>query len=113
MTIETEDGRKDDGGRFQRGHRGLSNFRRGQARAGGCKQIWADAGDEWMHLELFRSSLLDLEHTFIVYGTVMEGTANRIAAEKLQLAIVGQWEHLVVPIRADNTVSDEDLRVTM
>jgi hypothetical protein len=52
----------------------------------------------------------DLPHTTIVYGSRVEGVANRIAAEKLQEAIVEQWEHLVVPIKADTEITDDDLR---
>jgi Phospholipase B len=52
----------------------------------------------------------DLEHTLIIYGTRVEAVGNRIAAEKLRQAIVDQWEHLVVTIKADTEVSDDDLR---
>ena len=52
----------------------------------------------------------DLDHTLIIYGTRVEGAANRIAAEKLQQAIIDRWEHRMVPIRPDTMVSDDDLR---
>jgi len=54
--------------------------------------------------------LRDLDHTLIVYGIRVEGAANRIAAEKLQQAIIDRWEHRMVPIRPDTMVSDVDLR---
>ncbi|HEX4055773.1 MAG TPA: C45 family autoproteolytic acyltransferase/hydrolase [Tepidisphaeraceae bacterium] len=53
---------------------------------------------------------LDLAHTLIIYGTRVEAVANRIAAEKLQQAIIDQGEHAVVPIKPDTDVSDDDLR---
>jgi hypothetical protein len=52
----------------------------------------------------------DVEHTMIIYGTRVEGVANHIAAQKLQQGIVDQWEHLVVPVKADTEVSKDDLR---
>jgi hypothetical protein len=52
----------------------------------------------------------DLAHTLIIYGTRAEAVGNRIAAGKLQQAIVDQWEHLVVPIKADTEVGEDDLR---
>jgi hypothetical protein len=62
-------------------------------------------GWNWSSSAYFR----DLEHTLIVYGTRVDAIGNRIAAEKLQQAIVDQWEHLVVPIKPDTQVGDEDL----
>jgi hypothetical protein len=63
-------------------------------------------GWNWTAAGYFR----DLEHTLIIYGTRQEGVANEIAARKLQQGIVDQWEHLVVPIKADTVVTDDELR---
>jgi hypothetical protein len=52
----------------------------------------------------------DLEHTLIIYGTRTEPTANRIAAEKLQQAMIDQWEHATIPILPDTQVKEENLR---
>jgi len=52
----------------------------------------------------------DLEHTLIIYGTRVDAVANRIAAGKLQQAIVDQLWHAVVPVKSDTEVSDDDLR---
>ncbi|HSZ54398.1 MAG TPA: C45 family autoproteolytic acyltransferase/hydrolase [Tepidisphaeraceae bacterium] len=52
----------------------------------------------------------DLEHTLIVYGTQVEADANRIAAEKLQRAIIDHPQHLTVPFKSDSEVTDQDLR---
>jgi hypothetical protein len=52
----------------------------------------------------------DLNHTLIVYGTRAESDGNRIAADKLQQAIIDQWEHMVVPIKADTDVTEDDIR---
>ncbi|HEX4792348.1 MAG TPA: C45 family autoproteolytic acyltransferase/hydrolase [Humisphaera sp.] len=52
----------------------------------------------------------DLEHTLIIYGTKMEADANRIAAGKLQEAIIAQWQHAVVPIKSDTQATGADLR---
>ena len=52
----------------------------------------------------------DLEHALIVYGTQSEADGNRIAAEKLQRAIIDHPLHLIVPFKPDSQVTDEDLR---
>ncbi len=52
----------------------------------------------------------DLRNTLIIYGTRYEAVGNAIAAEKLQKAIIGQWEHQIVEIKADTSVTDDDLR---
>ena len=62
---------------------------------------WNWAAHTFMH---------DLRHTLIVYGTRSDAVANRIAAEKLQQAIVDRWEHESIRIEADTNVSEEDLR---
>jgi hypothetical protein len=52
----------------------------------------------------------DLQHTLIIYGTRVDAVANRIAAGKLQQAIVDQLWHAVVPVKSDTEVNDDDLR---
>jgi hypothetical protein len=66
-----------------------------------CTNGWVWAASSYMR---------DLDHTIIVYGTRVEATANRIAAEKLQQGIVDRWEHLQIPIKADTQVGDDELR---
>jgi hypothetical protein len=61
---------------------------------------WSWVGHAFIH---------DLQHTLIVYGTRADAVANRIAAEKLQQAIVDRWQHAVVRIEADSDVKEQDL----
>ena len=58
----------------------------------------------------FSGFLADLEHTLIVCGTQAELDGNRIAAEKLQRGIIDCPLHLIVPIKADSEVTEQDLR---
>jgi hypothetical protein len=52
----------------------------------------------------------DLEHALIVYGTQADVDANRIAAEKLQRSIIDHPQHLIVPMKPDSQVSEQDLK---
>ena len=65
-----------------------------------CTNGWIWGGESY---------LLDLDHTLIIYGTRVDSIGNQIAAQKLQRAIIQQWEHRIVPIKADTDVTDADL----
>ena len=52
----------------------------------------------------------ELEQTLIVYGTTDERATNREAAETLRRAIVELGSNITVSIRADNRVSEDDLK---
>jgi hypothetical protein len=52
----------------------------------------------------------ELQDALIVYGTADEVATNREAAEALQEAIRSRWSNLVVPIKTDKEVKDDDLK---
>jgi hypothetical protein len=52
----------------------------------------------------------ELEQTLIVYGTTDEVAANREAAESLQQAIRQEWSNVTIPVKADNDVTEEELK---
>jgi hypothetical protein len=52
----------------------------------------------------------ELEQTMIVYGTAGEQATNREAARALRQAIRAHGYNVTVPIRADNKVSDDELK---
>ncbi len=52
----------------------------------------------------------DLENTLILYGTLDETVANREAARKLQEVLRNREHDIVVPVKADTEVTEEELR---
>ncbi len=50
------------------------------------------------------------EKALIVYGTLKESQAQREAAEILQRQIARRWSNVTIPITADRTVSDDELK---
>ena len=56
------------------------------------------------------SFMHELDQTLIVYGTTDEAAANREAAKALQRAVMENWSNVTVPIKADKSVTDDDLK---
>ena len=52
----------------------------------------------------------ELDRSLIVYGTTDDETANRAAAEALQEAIRTRFTNMVVPIKADRDLKDDELK---
>jgi hypothetical protein len=50
------------------------------------------------------------ERTLIVYGTLDEAVANRLAAVNLQERIRTKWSNETLPMKSDQEVTDEELR---
>ncbi len=48
------------------------------------------------------------EKTLIVYGTVKDIHANGEAARRLQKEIAARWSNVIIPIKADNELTDDD-----
>jgi hypothetical protein len=58
---------------------------------------------------LVSSFFRDLAEAVIVYGTRDEEAANREAAEELQKAIVERGTNFTVPVRADSSLTEEEI----
>lgn len=52
----------------------------------------------------------ELDRTLIVVGTRKDVAAQREAAERLQRQIARRWPNIYVPIRTDESVTDDDLK---
>jgi hypothetical protein len=52
----------------------------------------------------------ELDKTLIVYGTADEAPTNREAARSVQRAIIEAWANYTVPIKADNKVTEDELK---
>ena len=74
----------------------LPRFAQARAASG---RIWA--------VDTFERSL---DHVLIVHGTLAESDAQREAAVALQRQLAARWANILVPIKADRDVSDDDLR---
>ena len=51
-----------------------------------------------------------LDATLIIYGTLAEADAQREAAEMLERKVASRFANIVVPIKADKDVTDDDLK---
>ncbi len=53
----------------------------------------------------------DLSKTLIVYGTADELATNQEAAEALQRGIIESGSNVTVPVRSDQKVTEEELKI--
>jgi hypothetical protein len=51
-----------------------------------------------------------LDKTIIVYGTLAEADSQREAASALRRSLASRWANLIVPVKADQDVSDSTLK---
>jgi Phospholipase B len=51
-----------------------------------------------------------LDKTLIIYGTLAEADAQREAASSIQHKVASRWSNLLIPIKADTEVTDDELK---